>query len=241
VCVLANVLEAHGLATVAMVNVRGQAERGRAPRAMYCEFPLGRPLGRPGDPAFQRSVLERLLALLERPPHDLPVLVDHPDAIDDDATRPLACTLPPRFDASTHPAADEALGLRAAYERTRVRNDGRTALGKTLAPEEIPGVVEALARIADEGAPLEELKISQDPGRVAADVRAYYEEAALSLTDHVPAARQAETWFFQGTETGALLRRLQRVLKEQGHPRLIWYYLVPSAQQDHRPASPFSS
>jgi len=41
-------------------------ERSHPPRALHCEFPLGRPLGRPGDAAFQRRVLVAALRLLER-------------------------------------------------------------------------------------------------------------------------------------------------------------------------------
>ena len=158
--------------------------------------------------------------------------------ITDESTQRLACSLPPRFNADAHPAADEALGLRSAHERTRAANNGRTALGKAVTAAEIPAVLEALARVADHKAAVEDLEFDEDPARIAADIRAYYEEAALALTDHTPAARQAETWFFQTTEAGGLLRRLQRTLKDQGKPRLIWYYLVPSAQQDHRPANP---
>ena len=51
---LASVLEDAGLATVALSIIRGQVETTRPPRALHCEFPLGRPLGRPGDPALQR-------------------------------------------------------------------------------------------------------------------------------------------------------------------------------------------
>ena len=29
------------------------------PRALHCEYPLGRPLGRPGEPEFQHDVLAR--------------------------------------------------------------------------------------------------------------------------------------------------------------------------------------
>ncbi len=64
--VLAHILEAAGLATVGLSLVRGQAETVRAPRMLHCQFPLGRPLGRPNDPAFQHDVLRRALALLDR-------------------------------------------------------------------------------------------------------------------------------------------------------------------------------
>ena len=50
ICVLAHVLEAHGIATVALVPLGRVAERMQPPRTLVCEFPLGRPLGRPARP-----------------------------------------------------------------------------------------------------------------------------------------------------------------------------------------------
>ena len=65
-CVLAHVLEAAGLATVSLVSNRVVAERMQPPRALYGEFPLGRPLGVPNDPAFQHDVLARALGSARR-------------------------------------------------------------------------------------------------------------------------------------------------------------------------------
>ena len=113
---LAHTLEAAGLATVGISLVRGQAERSRPPRMLHCDFPLGRPLGRPGDAAFQHRVLTAAFALLPR--IDVPVLVDFDEAITDEADQPLACTLPPRHDPTLHPAVDEALGLRRSATRS---------------------------------------------------------------------------------------------------------------------------
>lgn len=46
--------------------------RIRPPRALAVPYPLGFPLGRPGDPDGQLAVLRAALALLER--MDVPVL-----------------------------------------------------------------------------------------------------------------------------------------------------------------------
>ncbi len=62
----------------------------------------------------------------------------------------------------------------------------------------------------------------------AQDVRAYYEEAALALADHTPAARQAESWFYTTTETGRLLLDVRSRLEADGVDRNIWYYLTPA-------------
>ncbi|MGH7684476.1 MAG: selenoprotein B, partial [Vulcanimicrobiaceae bacterium] len=105
---LAHVLEENGLATVQLSSVRGHTEQIKPPRALYCEFPFGRPLGKPNDAAFQRRVLTSAFALLERPAG--PVLEDFPDAISDAADEPLACTLPPPANSDKPREIDEALG-----------------------------------------------------------------------------------------------------------------------------------
>ena len=50
--VLARVFEEAGMATTSLSLIREQAENIKAPRFLHCEFPLGRPLGKPGDAEF---------------------------------------------------------------------------------------------------------------------------------------------------------------------------------------------
>jgi hypothetical protein len=200
----------------------------RPPRALYCEFPLGRPLGKPGDPAFQRSVLEAALALLERTSG--PVLEDFPERIEDESARPLACSVPPRYDPALPPAVAEARALRAAYER-QLAGSGRTNVGHAVAADGIPDAVAAILRLAD-GVPLEEASLPGPPRQVGLDIRAYYEEAAIALAGHVPGARQAESWFYRETETGSALKRAQAALRDAGAPLADWRFLVPSTQSE---------
>lgn len=224
-CALAHVFERAGLATVALSLVRGQAEDGRPPRALHCEFPLGRPLGRPRDPAFQHRVLDHAFELLART--DTPVLVDFPDVIEDGADEPLACQLPPRRDASLHPAVDEAIGLRPAYDRAATHS-GRTGVFRTGGPDGIRALLTELVAIVD-GAPWEDSAIV-DLGAAAFDIRAYYEEAALGLSEHVPAARQAESWLYRTTASGRLLIDARDVLRAADAPRRVWGPFVPNGQ-----------
>jgi len=227
VSALANILEAAGLATVAISLVRSQAERGRAPRVLHCEFPLGRPLGRPNDAAFQYRVLDAAFDLLRRV--DVPVLVDYPETIVDEADAPLDCPLPLRRDPRLHTAVDEAIGLLPAYRRSLERT-GRTGVVRGGAADRVAALVAAFVRVAAgddwtvDGAPIE-------IGAAALDIRAYYEEAALGLADHVPEARRAESWFYRRTATGDLLRQVQKQLRASGAPRASWFALAPTGQQ----------
>ena len=225
---LARVFEAADIATVGISIVRRQAENVKAPRFLHCEFPLGRPLGRPNDAPFQLDVIRRAFSLLSR--SDVPIIEDYPIVIDDEADEPASCVLPPRLDLALHPAVDEALGLRPAYNRQLLSTGGRTAMGRVGGPDQIGALVARMVQLA-EGATLEDVGFDADSVRAAGqDIRAYYVEAALALADHVPAARQVETWIYTQTETGRIIRAASRALKEGGAEQSTWYYLLPGNQ-----------
>lgn len=223
-CVLAHVLEAAGIAAVVLASMRAVAERMSVPRVLYCEFPLGRPLGIPGDVEFQRGVLNAAFDLLNAPAG--PVLVDYPKVVEADET-PLACALPPRFDPDIAPSVDEAQGLRAAYDRAVARR-GTTEVGRSIDADGVPGALADFERlIAGEhwkevyGPRLDTLAVSHD-------LRSYYQEAALELADGPsPGARQVEAWFFEETEAGKTLTAARDALKEQGAPEGITFYMQP--------------
>ena len=101
VSTLARALEASGIATVALLANRPAAELIGPPRGLYCEFPLGRPLGKPLDPDFQRSVLASAFALLPR--MDGPLLETFAGVIEDEVDEPLSCPIPPRLDMVMEP------------------------------------------------------------------------------------------------------------------------------------------
>ena len=64
-----------------------------------------------------------------------------------------------------------------------------------------------------------------DPVAAATDVRSFYEEAAVSLARHTPAARQAEAWFFGETEAAKVLLGAQTAMKAANYPG--WFFIVP--------------
>jgi len=223
VCVLAHVFEAHGIATVALASNRAVAETMHPPRALYCEFPLGRPLGRPGDTTFQTTVLEAAFALLESP--TVPVLADFPVVIEAE-TAPLACALPPRFDPTLPPAVDEARALRAAWERSRDRR-GRTSVGRVVPGERVDEIAGAFAAIAS-GTPWKEAGLPGNPIGCAHDLRDYYEEAALELADGPDAAAPGavELWYYDVTEAGRTVLAARTVMQDTGAPFPLWFYLA---------------
>lgn len=222
-CTLAHVFEAAGLTTIVLASVRQVAERMAPPRALYCDFPLGRPLGKPADPEFQRDVLRRAFTLLDA---SEPVLDTYPEAIAADET-PMACAIPPRYDPDLPPAVDEARGLRAAYDRALAKR-GATSVGRTIDADSVADALGVLDRWAN-GADWKEHPL---PGKntvgVCHDIRTYYEEAALELvTGPPPGGRAAEAWFFDTTEAGRTVLAARAAIKAQDAPFPFWFYMAP--------------
>lgn len=220
---LAHVFEAAGLSTIVLASMKEVAERIKPPRTLYCEFPLGRPLGRPDDVELQRDVLVRGFSLLGSTG---PVLETYPLVIESEE-EPLSCSIPPRFDSSVPPAVDEAQGLRAAYDRSLERR-GRTNVGRAIDVDTIPDAL----RVLDVWASGEPWKDHALPGKnttaVCHDIRAYYTEAALELADGpAPGARAVEAWFHEETEAGRTVLAARAALRDQEAPFPIWFYMTP--------------
>jgi hypothetical protein len=227
VSTLAHVFEAAGLATVAFGSIRAHLAGVAPPRALFCDFPLGRPLGRPADREFQHRVLAQALELLETA--TAPTLAEFPEPIRDNELTTLSCALPPRFDPDEHPAVDEARALRPAYERAIARYGNRAGTGRVVAADDIPAAIEAFTRVAA-GTPWKQAGIAGIPARVAQDIRGYYETAALALGDHTPGAWESTRWFIHATQAGATLRAARQTMKDAGVGYNVWFYLTPEGE-----------
>lgn len=220
---LAHVFEAAGIATVALGSIRKQIESTAPPRGLMCNFPLGRPLGKPGDAEFQHRVLEHAFSLLKATG---PVLEEFPESITSDDSEGLACPLPPRSNEGLAPAIDEVRGLRPAYDRAIEKYGNRAATGRVISVDEIESAVESFIKVA-EGTPWREAGIPGAPNRVVQDIRGYYELAALGLSDHIPSAWSGTTWFLDETEGGKVIMAARAAIRDSGEKRPVWFYLTP--------------
>jgi len=208
---------------VAIGSIREQIYGTAPPRGLFCDFPLGRPLGVPNDAAFQRRVIDRAFSLLER---DEPTLEDYDVVIGDDDAQSLACPLPARMDPDAHPAVDEAKGLRPAYDRAVAQYGNRTGAVRLLDADAIPSAIEAFIRVA-EGRPWKEAGIPGVPARVSQDIRGYYETAALAIAGHTPAAWAGLRWFRDQTKAGEVIRKARDAMREAGVQEPLWRFLLP--------------
>ena len=212
------------MATVAIGSIRGQIYGTAPPRGLFCDFPLGRPLGVPGDAMFQRRVIERAFGMLELTE---PGVEDYEVVIEDGDSQPLACPLPARMDPDAHPAIDEAKGLRPAYERAIAKYGNRAGAVRLLDADAIPAAIESFIRVA-EGHPWKQAGIPGIPARVSQDIRGYYEMAAMEIADHTPAAWAGYRWFRGQTKTGEVIRKARDAMRESGAKEPLWRFLMPS-------------
>jgi hypothetical protein len=213
---MAHMLEERGLPTTVLALVLPQVEKTRPPRAVATPFMLGRPVGEPGDAAFQLRVLKRALLLLER--KDGPVILEHfPDDPPGMYDRPgwlPAVKIPEPV--SPRDAAAWAAALRAemalvqpAWDRFKARF-GRTTVGLSDQP---PDVWPDFAASFLDGA-LPSLPLHHTPAvalRFAADdVKALYGEAAQA-DGGPPSPHQIDEWFWCRTVAGRFLIALRSV------------------------------
>ena len=178
----------------------------------------------PDDAAFQRNVMERAFSLLDNP---APTVVDYDIVIDDENPEVLMCPLPARMDPDAHPALDEALGLRPAYDRAVKKYGNRAGAARLLDADAIPAAIEAFVRVA-EGTPWKEAGIPGIPARVSQDIRGYYEMAAMEIAGHTPAAWAGFRWFRDHTRTGEVIRAARDAMRDSGAKEPLWRFLMPS-------------
>ena len=215
--------EAAGIATVTIGSIREQLYNTSPPRGLFCDFPLGRPLGVPGDATFQHKVLDQAFALLAS---DAPRIEDFPETIADESSDVLVCDLPPRHDPDAHPAVDEARGLRGAYDRAVERYGNRAGAARQLDADSVIDGIEAFVRVAD-GVPWKEAGIPGVPARAAHDIRGYYEMAAMEIAGHTPAAWASYRWFRDQTRTGEIIKKAQAAMRDSGAKEALWRFLLP--------------
>lgn len=175
-CAVSHYLEAEGIMTTGISLVRENAESLRPPRSLWVSFPLGRPLGKPGDPAFQHKVIKHALDLLERDKG--PVLEDFPlDApavtVEQAPACPISFARPTLDDDSWKGRLEnELLEIKPWYDLSR-RRRGRTTVG--ICSSSIDEIIGRLAAWLDD--PQQAFPDLKWFKYAIEDAKAYYSEA----------------------------------------------------------------
>jgi hypothetical protein len=202
------------LATTQISLIREHTERIRPPRALWVPFELGRPLGSPGDDAFQTRVLLAALKLLEA--RSGPVLEDFPEEAPaaEDSFDGWACPIDLGVDTE---GLDDAERLRRALMQEMneigswyalgVKKRGRTTFGVAgLDPRQI---ADFLCGFLDGGVPdnpRDDLPLGTVLKLAAEDLKTYYSEAVTAQPGKAtPAGDVLSHWFWSETTAGEVL------------------------------------
>lgn len=169
-------------------------------------FPLGRPLGKSGDAAFQKDVLLATLMLLER--DSGPILEEYPrEADDDDGAAPAACPVnfasapPPRgeIDILLQRFRSEVMAMQTWYDLAKEKS-GRTTIGISgLEPETIADLLADFAERGGAGLRIESQSLAETLTRASEDLLAYYLEAASAQPGQSTHPGALADWFWGET------------------------------------------
>lgn len=217
---LANYFESQGFSTVLVGFVREHIEAVKPPRALWLNFPMGRPMGKPNDPDYQMTVIRKAFSLLDKTSG--PVLEDFPDVIPVVNGR-MGYALPEELVIAKEDIGDvdqlvaeiktEMQVIRPAYDAA-VAARGRTTVGASELPiqEFVPYIAEFVKGNKPKSPrkglpPVPLLKL------VVEDLAAYYTEARTHR-DNIDDIELLGKWFWEETKSGELLLWLEAVSLE---------------------------
>jgi hypothetical protein len=238
VSALGHYLEEEGIATVAVVLIRPQAENTKPPRALWVPFELGRPFGPPSDPAFQRRVVLVALGMLVEDGGPMRI-IDFPD--DDPRARPDPAWQPPFMSAAVASGSAESLASRLEAEilllqgahRRSMEQHGRSTVGLSgLAIGDCARYVADWLRGKAPPSPRDRFSAPLILRFAVDDLKAYCLEAARSGSAK-PSSLQLTDWFWNETATGAAIHVLREVLQAHEDERLrliVSNFMVPAAR-----------
>ncbi len=219
-CGLAHYFEAEGFSTVLVGFVREHIEAYRPPRALWLDFPMGRPLGRPNDPPCQMKVIRAAFALFDA--QSGPVLEDYPEVIPVRDGR-MGYALPPELVFGTDEIGDldarvaaveaEMEELQPAYDAA-VAARGRTTVGASgLAVNDLVAYIAAFVSGEKPKSPRKGVPPIPLLKLVVEDLQAYYSEARTHR-DAIDDIELMGQWFWEQTQAGELLLCLEAVALE---------------------------
>ncbi len=215
---IAHFLERAGIATTGISLVRENTASLRPPRFLWVGFPLGRPLGVPGDAAFQQRVIRTALDLLAEPAG--PVLRDYPEDAPETGT---AAAMDPAFCALPMPAPTMALDARGRlaaeiaslepwFAQAKRARAGRSAAGASGLGRaaQLDALATALDNLPVTAAGIRTLTLVLD------DLKTFHTEAAAAMPGGAADWRGLQRWLWRETQLGASIRVLYEAYAD--HP-----------------------
>jgi hypothetical protein len=219
--VLGHFIEEAGVPTAGISLIRPHTEIIKPPRALWVPFELGRPLGPPNNPEFQKKVLLALLRLLEAPTG--PVLEDFPeDEPESDEIVVLAC--PVNFARDVGESGDddkilaafrqEITAMRPWYDMA-VNKRQRTTVGVSgINLDKLGDFIYAFIKGETPEKPQDDVPLLNTLKFAVEDLKSYYIEGITAQPGQANASSQRlQDWFWGETVGGKVLLALKKVLE----------------------------
>jgi len=242
---LAHFIEDEGIPTTLISLIRLHTETTTPPRALWVPFELGRPLGVPNDPEFQRRVLLSALRLFEAPKG--PVLEDFAEDAPASGDQPTVMACPVDFAQEKTDLTDteklcaglkkEMGSLRPWYDMT-VRQRGRTTVGVSgLELDAVPDFICSFFDGRPPESPLKDVALPYALNLATDDLKAYYFEAITSQPGQESVSSAAVSdWFYGETVAGDVMYKLKEALgrSENKLLKVVGKVLIVPVSQAHR-------
>lgn len=216
---LAHYIEDEGIATTQISLIREHTEIIRPPRALWVSFDLGRPMGVPNDPAFQRSVLEHAISLFKA--ESGPVLEDFPLDAPDTPQEPVQLACPVSFQpasgdiSAARRLADDFLAeidqMRSWYD-IACKSKNRTTAGVCgLTPDETAQLIIGFLEDASRSGLMEDPVLPDRLRMACEDIKAYYLEAVSAQPGQPTDSRSLANWFWGETTAAQVINRTREI------------------------------
>ena len=219
-CGLAHIFESHGFSTVLGGFVREHIEIIKPPRALWLNFPMGRPMGKPNDPDYQKKIIRSAFELLEKKAG--PVLEDFPDIIPVKDGR-MGYALPVDLVMKVSEIGDvDILLSEAQLEISSMYQDyllakkfrGRTTVGASeMEIKELAPFVASFVKGEKPNNPRKGVTAIPQLKLVVEDLNAYYTETRMHRDD-IDDFEFLGKWFWEESKVGKLILALEAVSLE---------------------------
>lgn len=215
--VLAHYFESEGFATVLVGFVREHMEAIRPPRALWLDFPMGRPLGKPNDPEYQTKIIRSAFSLFDKSTG--PQLADFPETIAVENGR-MGYALPVDLVKRLDQVGDvDALLAAVQAERSALASHydaaisarGRTTVGASeLAIADLAPYIATFVKGEKPSSPRKGIPPIPLLKLVVEDLTAFYTEARTHR-DNLDDIETLGKWFWEETKAGELILWLEAV------------------------------
>ena len=214
---LAHFFESFGFSTVLVGFVKEHIQAIKPPRALWLDFPMGRPLGIPNNPEYQKKIIRTAFEIFNETSG--PILKDFPDVIPVKNGR-MGYALPVELVIDQNEIGDidtlvkevkvEMENLKLDYDKA-VNFRGRTTVGASevlmndyvnFISSFVKGEIPQSTRKGIGPVPL--LKL------VVEDLQAYYTET-ITFRDKIDDFEKIGAWFWEETKAGRLILCLEAV------------------------------